>query len=416
MAVLPGRTIALVLSSASVLVSSACSEDPSSVAPAAISGLELTAPDSLLVGASAPLIVTVRTELGPAELNGGHVQWASSNTAIARVAPGGMVTGLSRGSVTITARAGALSASVLLRVHARVMISPFGPRTAILAVNDTIQLQAVFVNVYGRTLPDEPQVVWSSSRPDVVSVSATGLIVARQPSYTYETTVISATTVDGVGATPMRVVPAPSGFANVRFVHAASELGPLEFVSNKNPAVTLDYGQTMANSISPGALNVSMPGFPRGQYSLMQGFAEFIGEGQGVTLYASGDARQAFLIPAWNTHPIVRPDRSLVRIVMASSYGETSWTSNLYFLTPGAPLVGWAQLEDFYMPAISEYVPRPAEEFDIVKMVPAARPTHDQPGIEVWRLRAKPEAGRAMTFVVTGHSRETLRLLTFIDP
>ena len=56
-----------------------------------------------------------------------------------------------------------------------------------------------------------------------------------------------------------------------------------------------------------------------------------------------------------------------------------------------------------------------AEEFDIVKMIPAINPTHDNPGTEIVRLRAKPEPGRAMTFVVTGHSRETMRLLTFID-
>ena len=129
-------------------------------------------------------------------------------------------------------------------------------------------------------------------------------------------------------------------------------------------------------------------------------------KGQGVTLYASGNAKQVFLIPAWDTHPVVRPDRSLVRIVMASSYGESSWWSTVYLVPPGATAAGNDYLEDFFMPAISEYMLRPAEEFDIVKV--------DTPG-EVARLRAKPEAGRAMTFVVTGHSRETMRLLTFID-
>jgi hypothetical protein len=181
--------------------------------------------------------------------------------------------------------------------------------------------------------------------------------------------------------------------------------------------VKLTFGETALHTVSPGALSVFMQGFPRGQYSLMQEFGGVVSSGEELTLYASGDTLQAFLIPAWDRHPVVPGDRALVRIVMASGYTEGAWTTNTYLLPPGAPMKGVANFCYFDLPGVSEYMPLPAEEFDIVVMAPnQLTGTYDNPGIEFARLRAKPEAGHATTFVVTGHSRATMRLLTFIDP
>ena len=244
------------------------------VGPAPVNSLEITrTPDTLPIGASAPLDVSGATALGPVYLRPGQVQWASSDTALAHITPGGIVTGRGRGTVTITARVADITTSVSLRVTARVRISPFGHQMATLAVNDTIQLKAdVVLDIHGNTLPD-PQVIWASSHPDVVSVSPTGLVVARHPSYTYEQTVISATTADGVATTTVRVL-AASGLVKVRFVHAASSLGPLTFVPSKGTTVTLEYGQSVQRSISPGTLNVSMPGVPEGSISNVAGVRE----------------------------------------------------------------------------------------------------------------------------------------------
>ena len=62
------------------------------------------------------------------------------------------------------------------------------------------------------------------------------------------------------------------------------------------------------------------------------------------------------------------------------------------------------------------YMPRDGGEFDIVIVDPSYTPTFDNPGVELARLRARPQLGKANTFVITGHSPTTVRMMTLVDP
>jgi uncharacterized protein YjdB len=103
--------------------------------------------------------------------------WSSSKPSIATItSPGGMVTGVAKGSTNIKAAVGAFSASTTLTVNAVALVSiTVTPSTATIAVHGTQQFTATGNYNNGTMQNLTSTATWSSPSKGAVSVSSTGL-------------------------------------------------------------------------------------------------------------------------------------------------------------------------------------------------------------------------------------------------
>ncbi|HEV8123035.1 MAG TPA: Ig-like domain-containing protein [Gemmatimonadales bacterium] len=150
--------------------------DTVEVAPAAVALVTLTVPSTHLgVGSTLQLSATPRDAHGAA-LSGRVVTWSSSDSSIATVASTGLVTGVTTGSVTITAASGGKTASTSIVVEieavATVIVSP---GTQSVGAGLDVQMSAVTLSSAGDTLPGRA-ITWNSSAPSVATVDGSGLV------------------------------------------------------------------------------------------------------------------------------------------------------------------------------------------------------------------------------------------------
>jgi uncharacterized protein YjdB len=113
----------------------------------------------------------------PAEATNHNVVWTSSNTSVAAVTSGGLVTGLSEGETTITVRSsdgGYAAACTVTVVLTKVPVTGIDLETASLTINVNEQGQLV-----AAAMPEDAtnrNLIWSTSNNRVASVNSTGLV------------------------------------------------------------------------------------------------------------------------------------------------------------------------------------------------------------------------------------------------
>lgn len=106
------------------------------------------------------------------------VSWESSDAGVVTVSTTGLVTAKADGVSTITARAGAASASVRVIVSLTVVRIAIMPGSSAMdALGQTVQLTATAFDENGNPVADAP-VIWSSSDSSVVTVDTDGLVAA----------------------------------------------------------------------------------------------------------------------------------------------------------------------------------------------------------------------------------------------
>ncbi len=141
-------------------------------------------------------------------ITGRTVAWTSNNTGIAGVDNTGKVRGNAVGTATISAtvdgRTGSTSVTVEAPPPASVARVDVAPSTATVSVGATQPLSATVRDAAGGVLGDRA-VTWSSSRPDVATVSGSGVVTAVAQG----TAMISAAS-EGVIGTATVTVPAPA--------------------------------------------------------------------------------------------------------------------------------------------------------------------------------------------------------------
>ena len=108
------------------------------------------------------------------------VGWTSSHPAIASVDAGGMVTAVSAGTAQVTASSGGESTSrpvyvETTQVPSRIVLNL--SEATLSVVGQSLQLDAQVYDADGAAILDA-QVAWTSSRTDVATVSANGLVIA----------------------------------------------------------------------------------------------------------------------------------------------------------------------------------------------------------------------------------------------
>ena len=133
------------------------------------------APERLVVGASATLQV-VATDANGNVLSGRATSWRSSNADVLSVSSTGSLLAFAPGTAQITVTVESVSASTSIAVVpppvARVRITA---PTQVVNEGRTLALSAVTTDSSGRPLTDR-SITWSSSAPNVASVSAVGLV------------------------------------------------------------------------------------------------------------------------------------------------------------------------------------------------------------------------------------------------
>lgn len=175
------RGVPLALLPLFILAAGSCGGDdiagpPDDPGPVAVASVELKpASLTLKVGLSAQLTATPRATDGT-PLADRTVTWSTENTAIATVSATGSVTAVTTGQVRITATSGGKSGTATVTVSAVSVASvAVTPPSASLAAGATVQLTAEAKDAGGQVLPGRPA-TWSSDKPGVAQVSATGLV------------------------------------------------------------------------------------------------------------------------------------------------------------------------------------------------------------------------------------------------
>ena len=138
-------------------------------------------------------------------LSGRSVAWSSGRPDVATVSQTGSVTALSPGNAIITATVEGKSGVGAITVSpAPVASVAVSPTSATLIVGQTLQLEAQPRDASGRPL-DGRTMTWSTNRPDVATVTSTGIVAAVSPG----TATITATS-EGRSGTATIVVQAPT--------------------------------------------------------------------------------------------------------------------------------------------------------------------------------------------------------------
>ncbi|MGQ0646354.1 MAG: beta strand repeat-containing protein [Gemmatimonadaceae bacterium] len=157
---------------------------------------------TLVAGGTAQLVGEVRDQNGQ-KIPGQSISWSSANPGVASVSPSGLLSGISAGSATITATAGALSATATAVINqipvASVIVSP---SSAQLTSGDTITLVATPRDAQGASLAGRV-VTWTSSSAQIATVGSTGEVSAQSPG----TVTITATSEGKTASAAITVKP-----------------------------------------------------------------------------------------------------------------------------------------------------------------------------------------------------------------
>ncbi len=157
-------------------------------------------PPSAIVGQSATLQLTatgVNDDGSTDTLK--NVTWSSSNTGVATVDGKGLVTGVSAGSATITAKSGSISGTTNVNILSANLVSiTVTPATAVVAPGQQQQFTATGNLANGTTMDITNMVTWTSSNTSVATITNAGAATA-QTTTTATSTTISATAGQIVG-------------------------------------------------------------------------------------------------------------------------------------------------------------------------------------------------------------------------
>ena len=195
----------LAVAAAVAVVGIACGKDGLEPSDGAVATVEVAPPTATVVlGATVTLTASALDAAGN-ELTGRKVAWASADSNFATVSPDGVVTGRWVGTVPIAASIEGKAAIAQVQViPVPVVAVRLSPMSRDLTVGETAQLTAEPLDAQGAVLSGR-SVAWSSSRPNVASVSAGGVVTALSAG----SAVITATIEGKSSVAAITVSPAP---------------------------------------------------------------------------------------------------------------------------------------------------------------------------------------------------------------
>jgi uncharacterized protein YjdB len=217
---------------------------------------------SLFVGESFQFTAETRSASGGV-LTGRPISWASNNERVATVSANGTVTALAPGGAIVTASSEGKTDQASITVSAIPVASVrVTPTSQSLIEGQTAQLQAQPLDGAGKPLTGRV-VMWSTNRPNVATVTSTGLVTAQAPG----SATITATVEGKSGTTAVTVTPRPP---NAVVVTPAQVLVQQDGTAQVTAQVLDDLGRVIPNSTvtfssaDPAIATVSSAGLVRG--------------------------------------------------------------------------------------------------------------------------------------------------------
>jgi hypothetical protein len=353
--------------------------------------------------------------------------WSSSDPQVATITATGDranptsadVTALAPGSTTIRAEANGLSGTTPLSVTpipaaSTMAVQPLGEfgDTIQVAPGETFQLTSyAYGQCLGRPVVVQTALVtWTSTRPDLATVSNSGLVTAIAEGAVE----IRASMGQLVGVRPFTIVSTP-GTVTVRFIHAGDDATAMTLRPNTGAPVTLAFGDVREETLPAGTLQVTVDGVPSltryySEFIAAQQFVGFLPAGTHLTLVGTANPYASYigpviLAPLWDWSDPVPADSARVRVVLASG------GYNVYFAPPGAP-IGMLFLRGCYLDwpyGVTDYAARPGGAFDIL-----LQEGKDLTGPVTARFPVVPQVGHATTYIITGLP-SSLKVLTLVD-
>jgi uncharacterized protein YjdB len=246
-----------------------------SVSAVSVATVEVAPPQAnLLVGASVQLAATAK-DAGGAVLPGRPATWTTSDAALARVNPAGLVTGMGAGTATIVAtiegKTGSATIAVTQQPVATVTVTP---NPSSVAVQQNLQLTATLKAADGTELTGRV-VTWETSNQAVATVNQNGRVTGIAPG----TATISARSEGKTGTTALTVTQTLQPVATVTVApnngNQVAVQGTLQFSatlkaadgtvltgrsiawSSSNDAVARINADGLATGIAPGTVTIT---------------------------------------------------------------------------------------------------------------------------------------------------------------
>ena len=233
----------------------------SAVVQAAPAASIIVLPDSALIETSetVQLVATAYDGTGAVD-SGAAVNWSSSNTGVASVSGGGLVTAIAVGTAVITASSGSVNATTIIRVTSSAVVVAtvsVAPSSSSLYPGRTQHLTATLRDASGNAISGIA-VSWSTSNPSAVSVSSSGVATANAVG----SATITASAGGKTGSATVNVT--PPVVASVSVTPSSGTIGVGQ--TQQLTATPLDAsGNPLSASVSwnssdPGAASVSQSG------------------------------------------------------------------------------------------------------------------------------------------------------------
>ena len=242
------------------------------VVPTPVTSVRLTPGNrDLQVGQTVQLVAEPLDAQGTV-LTGRPVAFTTSNAAVATVSTTGLVTALAAGSAIITAASEGKSAVATVTVTTIPVASvAVTPNASDLVVGQTAQLKAEPRDASGQPLTGRT-VVWTTSAPNVASVSSTGVVTAIAAG----SATISATSEGKPGTATVNVAPKPVSAVVISPGQASVVAGqtvqlnaqvtdaqgnvlsgrPISFTSSA-PAVATVSASGLVTGVTPGSATIT---------------------------------------------------------------------------------------------------------------------------------------------------------------
>ncbi len=347
--------------------------------------------------------------------------FSSSDTMVAIVSPEGVVRAVGVGSATIRAKLGEATAEAVVSGWARIRVETvpaFGwsqwtgraPSAGLvhLAIGDTLQMAATFIDVDGAPLSPASPVEWRSSAPHLVSVDAAGRVTTEAPGFAN----ITASMSDIEGSMLVEVLDIAAGLpATVRFAHTVEGVTSVRFTPSEGDPFVLAYGESLERTVTSGIYIVTTSGLANspGFFNSRFDYAAVIAPDDQLSLYAVGRPQQSFLTPAWAPTEPIPAGTSLVRLIQG-------WDEiGIFYLRPtGAAVEGLPELCYFDPGDASDYFSRESGDFDLIVEQKFGDPG-DYSNVEFARGGVTAPDGGAVTYVVTGAAPGSIGLMAFTD-
>jgi len=183
----------------------ACVDDGLDPSGEAVATVEVAPPTTTVtIGASASLTATVLDAAGNV-VTGRKVRWATADSNFATISDAGVVTGRYIGTVPVAASVeGKTATAQVIVIAIPVATVRVSPASRDLTVGESASLTAEALDARGGVLSGR-SVTWTTSRPNVASISASGVVTALAPG----SAVITATAEGRSGVAAVTVSPAP---------------------------------------------------------------------------------------------------------------------------------------------------------------------------------------------------------------